>query len=191
MNQYRSGARKAPASGRGRAQTARRRRRISNHAVIRWLICCLPVGLMLMWHPSCRWKKVNKAAISMGSLALVAILALGVAGVLQRNGRTQSGVQLVSVNPQVEVYGPAVPASVSYSYVESDTIQQAVVITPEPTEEPETAYYNDGGKYFHTENCSVVKDSTPCYYVTRLLNMGVQPCPKCAAAELAAEYTGK
>lgn len=190
MNQYRSGGRSSPSAKRGRTQMPRRRRRVSNHAVIRWLLCFLPVGLMLMWHPSCRWKKVNKVAISMGSLALVAILALGIAGAVQRSGRTQSGVQLVSANPQVEVYGPAVPASVSYSYVESDTIQQAVVITPEPTEQPETAYYNDGGKYFHTENCSVVTSKTPCYSVTRLLNMGVQPCPKCAASELAAEYTG-
>ncbi len=193
MNQYRGGRRNGPASGRerGRVQPTRRRRRISNHAVIRWLICFLPVGLALMWHPSCRWKKVNKAAISMGSLALAAIVALGVVGAVQQSGRMRSGVQLVSTRPQVEVYGPAVPASVSYSYVESDTIQQAVVITPEPTEKPETAYYNDGGRYFHTENCSVVRGNTPCYAVTRLLGMGIKPCPKCAAAELAAEYTGK
>ena len=186
MSQYRRRADRGP-----EARTAgvrKKQRRISNHAVIRWLVCFFPVGLALMWHPSCRWKKLNKAAVTMGSLALVAMLAVGIAGVVQQSGRSQGGVQLVSTNPQVEVYGPAVPANVSYSYTDDNTIKQAVIITPEPTEKPETAYYNDGGKYFHTENCSVVKSTTPCFYVTRLLSMGVKPCPKCAASELAAEY---
>lgn len=187
MKQYQTRAGKRPATQ--RAQTTRRRWRVSNHAVIRWLICCLPVGLVLMWHPNCRWKKLYKTAISLSSLALAAILALGIAGAVQQGGR-KSGVQLVSVNPQVEAYGPPAPAGVSYSYTDETTIRQAVVVTPEPTEVPETAYYNDGGKYFHTENCSVVKDNTPCYYVTRLLNLGIKPCPKCNAEELAAEYTG-
>ena len=190
MNQYRRRASNVLSKPHARKAAPKRRKRIANHAVIRWLVCCLPVGLALMWHPGCKWKKMNKATITLACAALVTMLAVGVAGMLQEGQKNTGGVYLVSSKPMVEAYGPVIPEGVTYTYADANTIEQAVVITPEPTIEPETAYCNAGGRYFHTENCRFVKEHTPCYYVPYLLGQGFDPCEECEARVLAAEYTG-
>ena len=189
MNQYRRRASNVLSGARTQKKTGKRAKRISNHTVIRWLVCCLPIGWILMWHPGCKWKKVNKVNITLATVAALTIVICGAALILDQSQKTTGGVQLVSNKPLVEAYGPEIPEGVTYTFADSNTIEQAVVVTPEPTVEPETAYCNDGGKYFHTENCRYVKEYTRCYYVTYLLNQGFDPCEECAAGALAAEYT--
>lgn len=84
MNQYRRRASNVLSKPQPRKKAPKRRKRIANLAVIRWLVCCLPVGLALMWSPGCRWKKMNKATVTLASLALMTIFALAVASTLDR-----------------------------------------------------------------------------------------------------------
>ena len=188
MSQYRRRA--SNVISRPGTQKRKRVRRILSHTVIRWLVCCLPVGLILMWHPGCKWSKLNKVNVTLAGIAAVAIIACGVMLAVEHSGKPTGGVKLVSNKPMVEAYGPEIPEGVEYTFADENTIEQAVIVTPEPTVEPETAYCNNGGRYFHTENCRYVKEHTPCYYVTYLLNQRFEPCEECEAGVLAAEYTG-
>ena len=168
----------------------KRAKRIASASVIRWLICCLPVGLIMLWNPGCKWKKINKAAVSAIALSVLAIIICGGLTVAQENMYHAGGSQQVSNKAKVETYALTAPKGLNYSYKDENIIQPAVLITPEPTLVPETAFVNDGGKYFHSENCHVVKETTPSYYVPTLLQRGFLPCEDCAANELAAEYLG-
>ena len=67
----------------------------------------------------------------------------------------------------------------------------ALVTPVEGADDPVVWYYNpDGGKFFHSENCAFVKNTTPCYDIPTLLSRVFLPCEDFAAAELAIEYTG-
>ena len=166
-------------------------KRVAGSSVIRWLICFMPVGLIMLWNPGCKWKKTNKLAASLISIAMATIIVCGILTVAEQQMFHSAKTERVSLHAAVEPYGPDAPAEAKYSYKDENIIRPAVVVTPEPTLVPETAYVNDGGKYFHCENCRFVKSTTPCYYVPTLLNRGFKPCEECAASELAIENTGE
>lgn len=177
-------------AGKAQRKPRKRAKRIAASSIIRWLICFMPVGLIMLWNPGCKWSKINKAAVSAISVAMLAIIVCGAMTVAQENMYHPGGSQQVSVKANVGTYALPAPQELDYTYRDENLIKPAVVVTPEPTLEPQTAYVNDGGKFFHSENCAVVKNTTPCYYIPTLLSRGFLPCEDCAAAELAIEYTG-
>lgn len=161
----------------------------ANWRIIRWLICMLPVGLVFTWRS--RWKKANKMAATVAATAGWTVLVFMCMGILQNQMIGDGGNQTASEKPVVRGYGPEIPDGVGYSYVDEEYIQPAVIVTPEPTAEPETAFVNEGGDYFHTEGCQYFKSSSQAYYVPYLLEHGFEPHDGCLAVILAEEYTGQ
>ena len=97
-------------------------------------------------------------------------------------GEGIGGVVLVGSSVEAEVYGPEAPADREvievYTPVRTPIVLQA---TQEP--EPVYVYCNDGGKYYHSEECRYVKENTPKVTLSRALDAGYSRCPDCSAPD--------
>lgn len=192
MNQERMRAARPRTHAKAKRPVSRARRherqKASNLLILRWLFLFWPVGIIFMW--ASNWKKANKIAATVACVAMTAILVFGGIAIWDGAQRAEGGTHYVAVKPEIRPYGPEIPEGVSYSYKDETIYIPAVVVTPEPTPEPETAFVNDGGKNFHTEGCKYTSSKSGAYYVPNLLAKGFTPCKRCGALQLAAEYTG-
>lgn len=176
---------KKPVSRNKRKEKQRR----SNWLIIRWLVLFWPVGLLLMW--AGKWKKANKIAATVACVAMTTIVVFSGIAVWDGAHKIQGGTQHVALKPEIRPYGPEIPEGMTYSYDDETIYVQAVVVTPEPTAIPETAFVNDGGRMFHTEGCRYTTKKSGAYYVPYLLKQGFGPCDKCGAGQLAEQYMGE
>ena len=94
--------------------------------------------------------------------------------------RQIGGVHLVDEEPKVEVYGPDAPADREIIEIYAPR-RTALVLAPTPTPAPVIVYCNNGGKYYHCEDCKYVKETTPDVTLTRAVAAGYTQCPDCAA----------
>lgn len=170
-------------------ESRKARQRRSNLRMIRWLVFAWPVGLIFVW--GSKWKLSNKIATSVACVALTLIFVFGGFAVWESAQKQAGGMQRVAVEAAVRPYGPKIPEGATYSYDDESIYVPVVVVTPEPTVEPETAFVNDGGKYFHTEGCKYTTKKSGAYNVPYLLRQGFAPCQKCEAQQLADQYMGE
>ena len=157
------------------------RREYPGRRVALWLLLCFPAGLFFMWSDRCRWNRFAKTAIS---VLIAAVLVVIVLPQTQPPERVRGGVELVDLDESV--VGPQPPEGFDridlYSY---NVTAESVLAEPEPTPEPVYVWCNDGGKYYHSEDCEYVQGRRTTVRVPLLqaLNAGYQQCPQCNAPE--------
>ena len=131
-----------------------------------------------MWTRT-RWPRLIKTAVS-------AAVALGLFAILlpmtDPPERPTGGIQLVGESPNVEVFGPEAPADREIIEIYAPR-RTAVILEPTATPAPVIVYCNNGGRYYHSETCHYVKDTTPNVTLSRAVNAGYTRCPECDAPE--------
>ena len=124
----------------------------------------------------------KRISATVKSMLFAGIAAVGLIAVLlapsPKDGKN-GGIELYGENPEVEVYGPELPASPVGSYpvpiVES-------VILPEKSgsdEEITYVYASDGQDCYHLTTCKYAFASGHRYTVYEAQLLGYQPCGKC------------
>ena len=171
-------SRRLPGMGRtsGAKKAARRnakRMSAANRRVLS-LIWLLPVGIPLMWQPSCTWRKGVKIGVTAAAAALV--LALLVVPFPNSNRDISGGVQLVNNVSEVEVYGPDLPTYIVPGYVD-DSAESIIVDAVENT--VHYVYAADGAKCYHEYECKFAFASSQRLTVYEAYYLGFQPCPRC------------
>ncbi len=140
------------------------------------LIICFPLGLYVLWTKA-RCPRALKTAISAAAaLVLIAILL----PMTNPPERETGGIHLVDEKPQVEVYGPEAPADREVIEIYAPR-RTALLVQPTATPAPVIVYCNNGGKYYHSEECKYVKETTPDVKLTRAIEAGYTQCPECNA----------
>lgn len=163
-----------------RAQKHRKNNRISWRTVagILPLIICFPLGLYVLWTKA-RCPRVIKTAVSAAAaLVLVAILL----PMTNPPEREIGGIHLVDEKPAVEVYGPEAPADREVIEIYAPR-RTALLVQPTATPAPVVVYCNNGGKYYHSEECIYVREDTPNTKLTRAIEAGYTKCPDCNAPD--------
>ena len=139
------------------------------------LLWCLPVGLTLMWRRGCTWPKPVK-------IALTALMAAVVVAVLvfpnPDASRTAGGVQLVSGNPDVEVYGPELPNFIVPGYT-NDQLDSIIVGEETAQEDVHYVYAADGAECYHEYECKFAYASSQRLTVFEAYYLGFKPCGRC------------
>lgn len=155
--------------------TPKRRRDLG--VVLLLFLGCLP-GLYVMWTRT-PWKRRTKMAVSLLCCAALIFLALP-----QTNPpeRPDGGIVLVGSSVETEVYGPEAPEGREVVEVYTP-IRTPIVLQSTPQPDPVYVYCNDGGKYYHSEECRYVKENTPKVTLSRALDAGYSRCPDCSAPD--------
>lgn len=155
------------------------RRAYSNKSVILWLVCCFPAGMYFLWSPRCEWNRIVKMLISF--VVIGALVAVMLPATLPPE-RYTGGVQLLTAEDLL--VGPQPTEGFEridlYSY---NVTTESVIAEPEPTPEPVYVYCNDGGKYYHSAECSYVKATSVHCPLLQALDAGYQQCKECNAPE--------
>ena len=164
-------------------QTKRRSLRRSGHKMtkktILWLVCCFPIGLMMMWRRRCRWPVAAKCAVS----ACVALVLAAV--ILPQTAPTRSeksGVEYVLAEPSVDVHGPELPSALQEHPVDYESVLHVGNVTPAPTVAAETetyVYATVNSKIYHTTSCRRYCYSAHKYTLYEAHFSGYQPCELC------------
>lgn len=142
------------------------------------LIICFPLGLYVMWTRA-RWPRVLKTAVSAAAaLILIAILI----PMTDPPERETGGILLVDEKPQVEVYGPEAPADREVIEIYAPR-RTALLLEPTATPIPVTVYCNNGGRYYHSEECKYVREDTPDVSLSAAIKAGYTRCSECSAPE--------
>lgn len=162
---------------RGKPKKKRRMRR-SDRFVLWSLILCFPAGLVFMWTDRCRWSRTVKSGIS---LAIAAALAALFFVLPDPPERSTGGVEVVSLVPAMELYGPALPEDFESTdiYVPRGNEDYSIVAEPTPAPIPVYVYCNDSGKYYHTETCKYTKPTTPKVKLSQAIDQGFKRCSEC------------
>ena len=134
---------------------------------------CFPVGLSLMWRRSCTWHKGVKAGIS---AVMAAILLAVIIAPIPRTDRQISGVQMVSGNPEVEVYGPALPSLIVPGYTNEST---GSIIVDAVNSEVHYVYAAEGARCYHEYDCKFAFASSQRLTVYEAHFLGYDPCGRC------------
>ena len=153
----------------------KRARRI-HPAVVLQLIICFPLGLYVMWTKT-RWPRILKSAVSLAVAAMLVAILLPMTNPPERE---IGGIHLVGSEPQVDVQGPEAPADrvIVEIYAPKQTV---VVIDPTPSPEPVYVFCNNGGSYYHSQDCVYVKEKTPFVTLSTALDAGYHQCTECDA----------
>lgn len=136
-----------------------------------WL-WCFPVGLSKMWRSRCTWPKGVKIGITVAMAAVLAAVFLFPTPT--RNAST--GVNLVMGNPEVEVYGPALPALVVPGYTTEST---GSIIADETSTDVHYVYAADGARCYHEYECKFAFASSQRLTVYEAYYLGFEPCGLC------------
>lgn len=151
----------------------KRRRGINRDNVITALwLWCFPVGLSKMWRSRCTWPKPVKVFIT----ALMAAVLAAVFIVPTPKKTALTGVQLVVGNPEVEVYGPALPALVVAGYTSEST---GSIIVDEVSSDVHYVYAADGARCYHEYECKFAFASSQRLTVYEAYHLGFEPCGLC------------
>ena len=136
-----------------------------------WL-WCFPVGLSKMWRSRCTWPRGVKIAITAAMAAIIA--AIFILPSPARDAAT--GVNLVVGNPEVEVYGPALPVMVVPGYTNETT---GSIIVDEVSADVHYVYAADGARCYHEYECKFAFASSQRLTVYEAYHLGFEPCGLC------------
>lgn len=137
-----------------------------------WL-WCPPVGLSKMWRSTCTWPRGVKIGIT-AAMALILLAIFVFPSPASRN--TPTGVQLVSGNPEVEVYGPALPSLIVPGYTREST---GSVIVDQVADDVHYVYAADDAKCYHEYECKFAFASSQRLTVYEAYHLGYTPCGRC------------
>lgn len=168
----RASAISARPTGRKRAKRARKPVNRDNLKTALWL-WCFPVGLSLLWRKSCTWKRGVKIAITalMGAI-LITIFVFPTPA----TDHYSSGIQMVASNPEVEVYGPALPNLIVPGYTHQST--GSIIVDHEETS-VHYVYAADGAECYHEYDCKFAFASSQRLTVYEAYHLGFRPCGRC------------
>ena len=154
---------------------AKRTRKPVNRANLRVLalLWFFPVGVPLMWRRSCTWPRGVKIGVS---AAMAALLLALVVMPIPNNSRALGGVQLVSDEPEVEIYGPAIPATTMPAYTNSPG--DSIIVDAE-SEDVHYIYAADGAECYHEYECKFAYASSHRLTVYEAYFLGYRPCGRC------------
>lgn len=165
---------KRRSAGRGKNAS---RRSYTTRRVALWLALCFPAGLFFMWSDRCEWNRALKTGVSMFIAAALTVILLPQT---KPPERFTGGVEIVTEAD--EMIGPMPTAGFEridlYSY---NIVTDSVLAEPEPTPEPIYVYCNDMGKYYHSQECVYVKNTSVRVTHLRALDAGYSQCPDCSA----------
>lgn len=136
-----------------------------------WLLVP-PVGLTLMWRPSCRWHVAVKSAVT----AVMAALLVAIFAVPAPKNASGGGVELVSSRPEVEVYGPDLPNFIVPGYTNDQTES---VIVPAVENDVHYVYAADGARCYHEYKCKFAFASSQKLTAFEAYYLGFEPCNRC------------
>ena len=157
------------------AKKPRKARRMLNRENLKtalWL-WCFPVGLKLMWRRACTWNRGVKIGISAAMAAI--LLAIIIAPIPRANSQV-SGIQMVSGNPEVEVYGPALPSLIVPGYTREST---GSIIVDTVESETHYVYAAEGARCYHEYDCKFAFASSQRLTVYEAYFLGYEPCGRC------------
>ncbi len=158
----------------GKKKAGKRTRRKNTNARVLGLLWLLPVGIPMMWQRSCTWRRGVKIAVTGVAAALV--LALLILPFPTSNRGLAGGVEMVSGENEVEVYGPELPSYIVPGYV-SESTDSIIVDTVENT--VHYVYAADGAKCYHEYECKFAFASSQRLTVYEAYYLGYKPCPRC------------
>lgn len=164
-------SRTAPRSVKKARRPGRRRINRENLKTALWL-WLFPVGLSKMWRSSCTWPR----GVKIGITALMAAILAAIFIVPTPARDTVTGVQLVVGNPEVEVYGPALPALVVAGYSTEPT---GSIIADEVASDVHYVYAADGARCYHEYECKFAFASSQRLTVYEAYHLGFEPCGRC------------
>lgn len=143
------------------------------------LFLCPPVGIVLVWRKA--WSNSTRAM-----LTLAPILALTFAMLLVPSSNTQvaGGVELVGLERDVDVYGPALPTAMVVGYTSSMT--NGSVFADAEDEDIQYVYAAKGADCYHLYECKFAYASSQKLTVYEAHYLGYKPCARCNAPA----YTG-
>lgn len=142
------------------------------------LIICFPLGLYVLWTRSCCPRSLKTLISAAAALVLIAILT----PMTNPPEREIGGIRLVGAEPEVDVFGPEAPADREIVEIYAPR-RTAILVEATATPVPVVVYCNNGGKYYHSEECVYVKDDTPSVTLTRALEAGYTQCTSCNAPD--------
>ena len=137
-----------------------------------WL-WCFPVGLSLMWRSACTWKRGVKIGIT---AAMVAILVAVMVVPTPKPALRATGVEMVAGKPEVEVYGPALPALIVPGYTREKT---GSIIVDEVSTDAHYVYAADDARCYHEYDCKFAFASSQRLTVYEAYYLGYEPCGRC------------
>lgn len=140
-----------------------------------------PVGLFLVWRTS--WK--NTAKYAMTGVA-VGALALAVALLPSADHRVNGGIELVGMDPEVEVYGPELPTAMVTGYTASSG---ASVMAPVEEDDTVYVYAATDGECYHEYECKFAYASSQKLTLYEAHYLGYRPCGLCNPPEYAPGQT--
>ena len=132
----------------------------------------------MMWSKT-NWPRLLKTAVSAAvAFMLIAVLI----PMTNPPERKVGGIMLVDEKPQVEVYGPEAPADREVIEIYAPR-RTALLLQATPTPAPVTVYCNNGGRYYHSEDCRYVNSDTPDVSLSAAVKAGYTKCSECNAPE--------
>ncbi|MBR0368483.1 MAG: hypothetical protein IJH86_08870 [Clostridia bacterium] len=160
-------------AGKKRApKKARRPVNSENLKTALWL-WCFPVGLSKMWRKACTWPRGVKIGITAAMAAV--LLAIFVIPTPTAD-RYTTGIQMVADKPEVEVYGPALPALIVQGYTRENT---GSIIVDQVANDVHYVYAADGAECYHEYECKFAFASSQRLTVYEAYHLGFKPCGRC------------
>lgn len=137
-----------------------------------WL-WCPPVGLTKMWRSTCTWPRAVKIGIT---AFMAAILAAIFIVPTPQTAKFETGIQMVADKPEVEVYGPALPALIVTGYTRDHT---GSIIVDEVENNVHYVYAADDADCYHEYECKFAFASSQRLTVYEAYHLGFKPCGRC------------
>lgn len=157
----------------GKAQAKRARRRVPAQSVLAAVFTVLfpPAGVLLTWRS--RWQPLTKYAMT---AVAVAVMAVAVLVLPPTDAQTPGGIELVGVDPEAEIYGPALPTAMVTGYTASST---SSVFAQDTEDEIVYVYAADDGECYHLYDCKFAYASSRRLTVYEAHYLGYTPCGLC------------
>ena len=160
-------------AGKKRAPKKARRPVNSENLKTALRLWCFPVGLSKMWRKACTWPRGVKIGITAAMAAV--LLAIFVIPTPTAD-RYTTGIQMVADKPEVEVYGPALPALIVQGYTRENT---GSIIVDQVANDVHYVYAADCAECYHEYECKFAFASSQRLTVYEAYHLGFKPCGRC------------
>ena len=150
----------------------RNRRDFRNLLAVLFLILLPPVGVVMLWRT--RWSGTVKYCLT--GVAVVA-LAIGVALIPSADNKVNGGIEMVGVDKDVEVYGPALPTAMVTGYTVSLTTDS--IFADDVETDIHYVYAAKNGSCYHEYECKFAYASSQKLTVYEAYHLGYTPCGRC------------